>query len=418
MSLLGETILNSLLCFLNSAKQDFSNDSILHILDAFYSHENIKVAKTTLVNLLHKDLIWRRDPEKKMKDLRDVIEYHEELKKSKMKVNFVCNTYKGMPPMGFEYIAPMISNLSEEIVKINDVLPKILDIKSQVVNTADTVRQLRSDVIDMKGSFNKAVSGIEEATNDITDKDIAVLNDIRSFRMSLGNSNSLVTEQQLLDDEVISLEMTYAQSLQTSPKTSDRRGKDGWRERNSETSVKDSLTGAIAKDKSLKSNKKKESYQKVNKDPDIVSNIHPIENETPANSEEVNGERGSSEGDGGWKVVGVRPRPRNRHAGSRPHSNYRVMGSRKDDHSLMKAVKRTADVFLGRVDKSVKADEIIQYIEDSFNVVAEKVEVLKIKSDQFNAFKITVPSIERDKLFNSELWPEGIVVNKYYNRRV
>ena len=58
MSLVGETILDSLLCFLNSAKQDFSNDSILHILDAFYSHENIKVAKTTLVNMLYKDLMW------------------------------------------------------------------------------------------------------------------------------------------------------------------------------------------------------------------------------------------------------------------------------------------------------------------------------------------------------------------------
>ena len=84
----------------------------------------------------------------------------------------------------------------------------------------------------------------------------------------------------------------------------------------------------------------------------------------------------------------------------------------------MKAVKRTADVFLGRVDKSVKEEEITQYIEDSFSVTVEKIEILNIKTDQFNAFKITVPSIERDKLFNSELWPEGMVVNKYYNKRI
>ena len=353
-----------------------------------------------------------------MKDLKDVIEYHEELKKSKMKVNFVCNTYKGMPPMGFEYIAPMISNLSEEIVKINEVLPKILDIKSQVVNTADTVRQLRSDVIDMKGSFDKAVSGIQEATNDISDEDIAVLSDIRSFRMSLGNTNSLVTENQLIEDEVINLERNYAQALRTSPRTSDRREKDGCHLRNSDTSVKDSLTGAIAKDKSFKGNKKKKTQQRANEDPDIVIDIHSSENETPANSEEINGEGGSSEGDDGWKVVGGRPRPRNRYTGSRPHSNYRVMGSRKNDHSLMKAVKRTADVFLGRVDKSVKEEEITQYIEDSFSVTVEKIEILNIKTDQFNAFKITVPSIERDKMFNSELWPEGMVVNKYHNRRI
>ena len=94
------------------------------------------------------------------------------------------------------------------------------------------------------------------------------------------------------------------------------------------------------------------------------------------------------------------------------------MGSRKSEHSFMKAVKQTADIFLGRVDRSVKTEEITQYIKDSFNVVVENIEVLKIRTDQFNAFKITVLSTEREKLFNSDLWPEGMVVNKYYNRRV
>ena len=68
----GEPIIDNLLCFLNSAFTDFSGDGILDVAFSFYSHENIKASKTTLANLLHKDIVWRKDPEKKRKDLKDV----------------------------------------------------------------------------------------------------------------------------------------------------------------------------------------------------------------------------------------------------------------------------------------------------------------------------------------------------------
>ena len=216
----------SFVFFFNSAREDFSVDSLLQTLDAFYSHESIKDAKANLADLLRKESVMRRNPEKKMKDLRDVIDFYDEVKATKMKVNFLCNTYKGMPPVGFEFIAPMISNLSDEIVKINDVLPKILDIKSQVVNTADTVRQLRNDVIDVKNNFSKAVSGIEEATNDICDDDLAVLNDVRSFRMSFGNASSLAAGKTFRMDEVSDVDRSYALALQVSPKDRSKRNED------------------------------------------------------------------------------------------------------------------------------------------------------------------------------------------------
>ena len=83
----------------------------------------------------------------------------------------------------------------------------------------------------------------------------------------------------------------------------------------------------------------------------------------------------------------------------------------------MRAVRRTADVFLGRVDKEVEADNIKEYIKDNFEVNVQNIESVEILSKQFNAFKITVFLEERDKLFNAELWPEGMIVNKFYKRR-
>ena len=174
---MGETeyIVNSLLCFINSACSDYSYDSLLDVIFSFYSPEEIKVAKELLCNLLRKDLIWRRDPEKKRKDLQDLLECHQELTASKKKVKIVTGSYKKMPPIGMSMFVPILSNLSEDITKINELLPKILDIKTEVCNTADTVRQMKMDIVDIRNKFKNAVSGMEEATKDMCDTEINVL---------------------------------------------------------------------------------------------------------------------------------------------------------------------------------------------------------------------------------------------------
>ena len=41
------------------------------------------------------------------------------------------------------------------------------------------------------------------------------------------------------------------------------------------------------------------------------------------------------------------------------------------------------------------------------------IEKIKLVTDEYKAYKITVSLDEREKLFNPELWPEGIVVDKF-----
>ena len=69
-------------------------------------------------------------------------------------VKFLSNSYKGMPPLGMEMIAPLLINLTTEVTKINECLPKVLDMKSEIQNTADTVRQMRTDLLDIKKKFS------------------------------------------------------------------------------------------------------------------------------------------------------------------------------------------------------------------------------------------------------------------------
>lgn len=140
---------NNLLCFLSAAKCDYSTETLSDIIVSFYSYEEIKVAKTLLSNIVKKDIVWRRDPDKKRRDLQDVFALHDECVESRLKIKFVANSHKTMPPMGLEMMAPLVNNLADEVKKINEVLPKILDIKSEVCNIADTVRALKIDVMDL-----------------------------------------------------------------------------------------------------------------------------------------------------------------------------------------------------------------------------------------------------------------------------
>ena len=75
--------------------------------------------------------------------------------------------------------------MSTEVSKINEILPKVLDIKTEVSNTADAVRQIRVEMTDVKAMFKNAVDGIKAASREIADEDISVLGDLRTFRRPL-----------------------------------------------------------------------------------------------------------------------------------------------------------------------------------------------------------------------------------------
>lgn len=66
----SEIIINSVLCFINSAKTDYTNKHLEDVVYSFYSHEEIKEAKAVLSNLLKEDVICRKDPDKKKKNTK------------------------------------------------------------------------------------------------------------------------------------------------------------------------------------------------------------------------------------------------------------------------------------------------------------------------------------------------------------
>ena len=87
----------------------------------------------------------------------------------------------------------------------------------------------------------------------------------------------------------------------------------------------------------------------------------------------------------------------------------------KKSEGTFKAATRYVDIFVGRVDNVVTIDELRNYIYDIFEVQVAAVINLTIRAEEHKAY-MTVKLSEREKLFNAELWPEGIIVNRYYNK--
>ena len=123
----------------------------------------------------------------------------------------------------------------------------------------------------------------------------------------------------------------------------------------------------------------------------------------------------TDENDNSWTAVTSKNQKR-REKGLEKRNEKLVTGSRKIVGGSLRAATRTADVFIGRVDNDVSEDEIKDYIKTNFNVDIYAVRKLNIRSEIYAAFKVNVKISDRDKLFDAELWPEDIIVNKFYNR--
>ena len=84
-------------------------------LHTLYSHGEIKFSKEKIFGHINKDIIWRRDPDKKLKDLNDLMEGINEMVENNKHIKCLSDSYKKMPPVGLQFLTPILLDLSEEI---------------------------------------------------------------------------------------------------------------------------------------------------------------------------------------------------------------------------------------------------------------------------------------------------------------
>ena len=84
---------------------------------------------------------------------------------------------------------------------------------------------------------------------------------------------------------------------------------------------------------------------------------------------------------------------------------------------MIRGIGNTMDVYVGRCVKSVTSDVIIKYIENETNINVIGCYCLSDENSKIKAFKVTVSSDDRDALLVGSLWPENVVVRKFFKKR-
>lgn len=95
-----------------------------------------------------------------------------------------------------------------------------------------------------------------------------------------------------------------------------------------------------------------------------------------------------------------------------------VITGQKKEVTTIKAVQKSLDIYVGRCNASVDCDTLKSYVSDlNMDIDIISCTCLSSNLSDVKSFKISVHLNDRDKLLNAELWPENIIVRKYYKPR-
>ena len=98
--------------------------------------------------------------------------------------------------------------------------------------------------------------------------------------------------------------------------------------------------------------------------------------------------------------------------------NGRILGTKANTtESGLRSANRKMDLFVARCDLQTTPNEIINYCKDSCKINVLNCIDLNSKSEYFKSFKLTVALSDRNALLSADMWPEGIIVRKFFKRR-
>ena len=112
-----QPIINKVLCYISTARHSMRNDDIIRICLTFYKEDEILKAKDALFNIVGEKSIRRRNENRVLNELQDIINLLKKCDDKGMALPpFVADSYDSLPPSsGFEVVAQAVGSLIDEI---------------------------------------------------------------------------------------------------------------------------------------------------------------------------------------------------------------------------------------------------------------------------------------------------------------
>ena len=365
-------IINDILCYISSARDTISRDKIIINAFSYYTADDIKTAKTLICTTTGERNVKRKEcasePNVPRADIRDICTIFEKIESEGKNIpKFVAGGFMSFPPNGFEYLAPMVCSLREEIAAMKQEITNLRAANEADVRALNNVNVIAQDVCEIKALLTRGGQNLSSReSNRVSEPSAseAVAAPGSAAQNSVNNNNDELPENN--DDFVEVSNRPYANALR-------RNG--------------------------LPSNPARRQVPP----PSRIGHHARISQNSMQNGEPRNGQgRGRNTQPSGGQRNG---QPRRDVIAGRRGSNCAFAGS-----------ERVLDIYVGGCVVSSTAEQITEHCAAN-GVNAKKCELLQSTSEWSKSYKISVAAEDREKLLDPELWPRGVFVRKFYRNR-
>ena len=89
------------------------------------------------------------------------------------------------------------------------------------------------------------------------------------------------------------------------------------------------------------------------------------------------------------------------------------VGTKRSDHKVRGAPEPERQLFIYRVDRQTLTEHLKIFIQEA-GITVCSLECVSKENSKHKSFKLSVPLSHFKRLFDDQMWPEGIRVRRYY----
>ena len=375
MVTISDAVINGLLCFVSTARHSHTETALTSICLSFYNSE--KHGLQLAYRLANETYVARRGDGRLKSDLMDILALFNKCELNNVQLpKFLADGFDTMPPMsGYEilaeHIVDLVTQVSELKQQVKTLNESALDIKAtNVAEVKEDLHDIKTILLDKPSQFHKKAMACspKESYSTITSGPHKQSKSASVQGNNQGKDGNVSTEDSNISFPSGKGGLPFQLSDSTFPS-----GKGG-------------LPFQLS-DSTFPSGKCR-----------LPLLAEPTEKEVLVTED-------ADEDNSRWQVVSRQRRKKNG-----------IHGSKKCDSGI-RGVKRTMDIYIGRLDPPVSGDDLTTYIENDLGVNLVSCSCLSKLNAEIKSFKVTVNADDGDKLLDGRLWPDNIIVRKFFSTR-
>ena len=366
-------ILNDILCFLSTSIDNLTTEEIISIAVGFYEPEKIKKAKEQIFNICNETAISRRAtknvPNVSVSDIQDILDLIVKMEgKNFTMPKFVAENYLSLPPTsGFLPLARMMSSFRDEIAALRTELSQLKETRENDLKSLEDISDVKQDVSDIKIMLRQKSQISTQNVNDL-------------------ESNHTDADNNADDNPISHNRPTYAQAFLSRPAPFS--GEQPTRRRDFSTANHN--RDGMQRTQNNNYNKRYPLLAHANNRPHAQAHYQ------------------------SRQAQHRQPQYRQQQQVKSPTN---IVGSNETTDDELSSAPKILDVYVGGCNTSTTIEGLKNYCKRKFSFDHIECEQLKSRFDDRKSFKVSVRDFNRDTLLNSESWPTGIIVRKFFKAR-